>query len=772
MCSFFRPEPRQIKGCFAGLAQIFRKAGRRVTQGASIDAQGLFAQAVGLHQAGRLNEAITHYRQALVLSPDLAGAHSNLGTALCELGMLEDAEASYRKALALQPGQPQAHNNLGTVLFEREKLDEAVSSYRNALALQPDYAEALGNLGAALFQLGKLKDAETCTRRALALMPGYAQALSNLGAMLGAQGRVEEAVAVYRRLTAIGPDACEGLNGLAEMLAIRGDAVAALEAVLTSLRIRDTRDARRIFVEIVGPLRWTGGNAPVPSVQLRDTMLRAIAETWARPGELSHSAASLIKQGARTGACIARAAKAWPQALTAPELFGPEGPSAVSRDALLCALLVSAQNTDVEIERFLTMARRSLLGAAADNKVDDGGIEFYAALARQCFINEYVFSCGREEMTGAVALRDAMAAALDLGAPISVPHLLTVASYFPLRSVPGGDTLLGLSWPEPVAAILMQQLREPQEEALLHAAVPRLTRIENEVSRLNQQQYEENPYPRWVRIPRLDQAITIAGYLRKRFPLAGLEHGGEGGIADILSVGCGTGQLALEIAQSIRSRTLAVDLSLASLGYAKRKALEQGVSAIDFAQADLLELGAIGRRFDVVECSGVLHHLADPYAGWRALLPLLRPGGFMLVGLYSEVARKDIVRAQEFVAQRGYGVSADGIRRCRQDLLDSNEGFGVAASSDFFGISSCRDLLFHVQETRAQLPAIDAFLRENGLTFLGFETDIATLRAYRQRFRDDPAAINLRHWHAFETECPNTFSGMYRFWVRNVAPDR
>jgi len=362
-------------------------------------------------------------------------------------------------------------------------------------------------------------------------------------------------------------------------------------------------------------------------------------------------------------------------------------------------------------------------------------------------------------------LRDAMAAALTLEAPVPVPQLLAVASYFPLRSISGADKLLDLSWPEPVAAILVQQLREPQEEARLRAAMPRLTGVENAVSRLNQQQYEENPYPRWVRIPHLEHAITIAEYLRKRFPLAGFEHKDEGEVADILSVGCGTGQLALEIAQSIRSRILAVDLSLASLGYAKRKALEQGLSVIDFAQADLLELGALGRTFDVVECSGVLHHLADPYAGWRALLPHLRPGGFMLVGLYSETARKGIVRAQEFAAQRGYDISADGIRRCRQDLLNSEVRQDVAASSDFFGIGSCRDLLFHVQESRTQLPTVDAFLKENGLVFLGFETDIATQHAYRRRFSGDPGATDLRHWHIFEDENPGIFAGMYRFWV-------
>jgi Tfp pilus assembly protein PilF/2-polyprenyl-3-methyl-5-hydroxy-6-metoxy-1,4-benzoquinol methylase len=732
-------------------------------QGASPDVRVLFAQAVGHHQAGRLNEAVACYRQVLAIRPGMAGAHSNLGTAFCELGMLEEAESSYRHALALQPDQAEVHNNLGTVLFDCGKLDEAVASYRQALVLQSDYAEALNNLGAALYGLGILKEAEASTRRALALAPDYAQALGNLGAMLKAQGRFEESGAVYRRLTIIQPQDSEGMNGLAEVLAVQGDVVTALEVVLTSLHIRDTKDARRIFAEIVKPLRWVADNG-----QVRDTMLRAIAETWARPGDLSHSIASLIKQGIDTGACISRAAKAWPRVLAAPELFGPGSSSALARDELLCALLVSTQNTDVEIERFLTMARRALLEEAVSNGIDDGGIAFYAALARQCFINEYVFIRDQEEIDTAVALRDAIAAALDLGAPVPVSHLLAVASYFPLRSVSGADKFLGLSWPEPIVAILIQQLCEPQEEVHLRAAIPRLTGIENKVSRLNQQQYEENSYPRWIRIPGVEQPTTITGYLRKRFPLAGFKNKNEGEISDILSVGCGTGQLALEIAQGIKSRTLAVDLSVASLGYAKRKAQELGLSSIDFAQADLLELGNIGRVFDVVECSGVLHHLADPFAGWRGLLSHLRPGGFMAVGLYSETARKGIVRAQRLVAGRGYDTSADEIRRCRQDLLNSNECRDVAASSDFFGISSCRDLLFHVQESRTRLPSIDTFLRENGLIFLGFETDAATLQAYRRRFPDDPAAANLRYWHAFEGENPNTFSSMYRFWVQKA----
>ena len=97
--------------------------------------------------------------------------------------------------------------------------------------------------------------------------------------------------------------------------------------------------------------------------------------------------------------------------------------------------------------------------------------------------------------------------------------------------------------------------------------------------------------------------------------------------------------------------------------------------------------------------------------------------------------------------------------------MDRNRELG-AAFGDFFGVSSCRDLLFHVQEQQMRLPAIAAFLRDNGLTFLGFETDNATLQAYRRRFPDDAAATNLHHWDVFENDKPDTFARMYVFWVQ------
>jgi len=760
------------------------------------DVRSLFAQAVGHHQAGRLGQAVTGYRHVLALNPELASAHHNLGNAFCEQGKLDEAEASYRRAITLQPGLASAHNNLGTLLQERDQLDAAVACYREALALDPDYAEALNNLGGALcrqgewgegeafirkalalkpafaeahdnlatvlWEQGKLEEAEASVHRALQLAPGFTRALDNLGAMLKERGRLDEAVAVYGQLVHIAPGDIDGWNGLARVLAAKGDVVRARETILRSLRIRETAGARRIFVDIVKASRWTNDNS-----EARGMMARALTEPWARPSELTSSAAQLIRQNAQIGAATSRAVQAWPASLPAAELFGPSGAAALANDRLLLALLVSAQNTDVELERFLTMARRVLLEAAAHDATDDGALPFFAALTRQCFINEYVFSHDEEEIRRASALRDGLMAALETGTPISALRLLAVAAYFPLHSLAGAARFTERTWPPEIAEVLVQQVREPEEEALLRAAMPKLTAIRDSVSRLVQNQYEENPYPRWVRLPPANKPIGISAYLRQKFPFAVFERKDGGDVVDFLSAGCGTGQLPLEIARGTKARVLAIDLSLASLGYAQRKARELGLTGIEFAQADLLELGAFARRFDVVECSGVLHHLADPFAGWRALLSLLRPGGFMVVGLYSEAARRGIVEARQFIAQRCYGVSADDIRRCRQDLLALERGAEIGASfGDFFGVSSCRDLLFHVQEQRTRLSAIAAFLEENDLTFLGFETGDATLQAYRRRFADDPAATNLDHWQAFENDNPDTFSRMYVFWIQ------
>jgi SAM-dependent methyltransferase len=207
---------------------------------------------------------------------------------------------------------------------------------------------------------------------------------------------------------------------------------------------------------------------------------------------------------------------------------------------------------------------------------------------------------------------------------------------------------------------------------------------------------------------------------------------------------------------------------LSSITYAKRKTQERNLTNIEYAQADILKLGDIARTFDIVVAVGVLHHLADPFNGWRTLLSRLRPGGFMFLGLYSQFGRRCVIKAREFIAGGGYASTPDGIRRFRQDVLARDtdaELRSLSNSQAFYSMSDCRDLAFHVQEQLLTLGQIEAFLAESGLRFVGFELDLRVLNQYRIRFPDDPSCTNLLNWARFEADNPDAFTAMYRFWI-------
>jgi SAM-dependent methyltransferase len=283
-------------------------------------------------------------------------------------------------------------------------------------------------------------------------------------------------------------------------------------------------------------------------------------------------------------------------------------------------------------------------------------------------------------------------------------------------------------------------------------------------------QYEQNPYPRWVKMPTQEQALRFNDELRRSLPFAPFTPMPNDSAPEALIAGCGTGMHSIFVAQRFCGiRVLAIDLSLSSISYAKRKTRELGITNIEYAQADILKLGDIARDFDVIESGGVLHHLADPFMGWRVLLSRLRPGGFMCLGFYSELARRHIIKARAFIAAHGYSSAPDDIRRFRRDQSANDirgELQSLSTLPDYYSMSNCRDLLFHVQEHRLTLSQIESFLAESGLHFIGFELDPHVLHQYRERFAQDPSRTNLRNWARFEADNPDTFIGMYKFWIQ------
>src|SRR5262249_19128876 len=126
-------------------------------------------------------------------------------------------------------------------------------------------------------------------------------------------------------------------------------------------------------------------------------------------------------------------------------------------------------------------------------------LAFCQSVAIQCFITEYVFSVTEPELAAARAARERVAAALASGAEIAPILLVAVAAYFPIATLSAPEKILTRRWPAAVAPLLDQQVRDPLRERELEPSIPRLTPIEDRVSRLVQEQYEENPYPRWIK---------------------------------------------------------------------------------------------------------------------------------------------------------------------------------------------------------------------------------------------------------------------------------
>ena len=245
---------------------------------------------------------------------------------------------------------------------------------------------------------------------------------------------------------------------------------------------------------------------------------------------------------------------------------------------------------------------------------------------------------------------------------------------------------------------------------------------------------------------------------------------------EILVAGCGTGRQVASLSSVLPlARILAIDLSLPSLSYARRKLDELGATSVRLAQGDILELGGFTGQYSYIECAGVLHHLAVPIDGLRVLASLLAPHGVMFLALYSRPAREyfGVLNAQHWVQEQGIPPSADGIRRFRAEVaswLSPEIAARMQSLRDFYYLSQCRDLVFHEMEHCYTVPEIASLCFDAGLDFLGFDEPApGVFDTYSNRFPNDVKRTDLRCWAQFETEFPGTFIKMYSFYVRRLV---
>ena len=458
-----------------------------------------------------------------------------------------------------------------------------------------------------------------------------------------------------------------------------------------------------------------------------------------------------------------------------------DGPAAArflaSGGRLLLDYLRGTVNLDPRLERLLTAARAELLREWSDAGEEQAAAQASAAaLAVQCFHNEFVWWASPEEealLAAPVARLDRALAGDDPIDPDSLAaDLLLVALYRPLSTLAGADRLAAVpseAWSPPVADLLRLALHGPREEARIARDLPTLAGIDDPTSRAVRAQYEENPYPRWISLPP-GPDLELSQALAQKYP----ERPARGPVEAVLVAGGGTGYEPLLAArQNPRAEVLSLDLSRASLAYGARMARRLGLGNVRFLQGDLLDVDALGERFDAILASGVLHHMADPEAGLRALAGALRPGGVIRIGLYSEYAREVVGKARRAADAAGHDGSPEGVRAFRREIVEGRAGEieGLLRSADFYAVSTCRDLVFHVHERRFTIPKLADALASAGLRPLGFEASRETRARYRREFPGDPRLRSLDRLAEFERAHPEAFAGMYLLWAEPERPE-
>lgn len=413
---------------------------------------------------------------------------------------------------------------------------------------------------------------------------------------------------------------------------------------------------------------------------------------------------------------------------------------------------------DQEVERLLTTCRRFLLLHAPSAA---GDVERFAPLVLQAALSEYLWEESEAESEALAELT-----AWD-GAN------LLVCAYRPVDE----DALKGLFRDRgglgPFGRLLYRRLvSEPAEERRRLAEIPVIELSDDRVSQAVQDQYESNPYPRWTGVQRRAPR-PLAEVIRSFCPELPDNALPQGAKPQILVAGCGTGAHAIKVASRYAGgRVTAIDLSRRALAYAEMKAAALKVGSIRFLQADILALEGWDRRFDLIECSGVLHHLAEPLRGWRILSELLSERGIMRIGLYSALGRRHILAMQALARREGTTPDLPSIRRLRRLIAEEatagdESATAVLSEVDFYSASGLRDLLLHVQEQQFSVEKLQTDLDSLGLTFLAFEHPFADVpQAFERRYGSAASKSDLGAWRALEQERPDSFRGMYQFWCR------
>ncbi len=438
---------------------------------------------------------------------------------------------------------------------------------------------------------------------------------------------------------------------------------------------------------------------------------------------------------------------------------------ALQRNTLLMQFMKVCPIPDYYIENNFVNLRKEILNKTYKTDIDKTHMNFLISLSMQCFLNEYIYGKSKDEIEKINKINERIKNNLKENKKISYLDILCLSCYEPLTNFSWSNKI---KFSDKLKEIFELHLNHNKIENQISKSIKSISKVKDQVSIKVKKQYEENPYPRWENLGLSIEPRNIKDIINDKDLNLDLKKITNSENPEILIAGCGTGQHAITTASKYKnSKILALDLSFKSLSYAKRKANELKINNIDFVQGDILDLESIDRKFDIIESVGVLHHMDNPFKGWKILTTCLNNDSLMLIGLYSEKARQYITKIRNKINKLKLQTNYKNIIKFRKDLIENNNDQWnyIKTSPDFYTVSGVRDLLFHVQEHQFTINKIKKYLDKLGLIFLGFEDQLVK-ENFKINYNDKDDLFNLDKWEEYEKSNPRIFAGMYQFWCK------
>lgn len=660
---------------------------------------------------------------------------------------------------------PQEHQHLyelanklysdGVIRNDPRLLDEAYHLALLAHEGRPQHIPSLNLLARITLQQQQLPQARAWIEQGLRTKPDSVSLLFSAGHIALAQGDLDSADDYFTQSTRISRVATKAANSLAHVKLLKGDYIEAFQQYreLAKTQANDPQVRSKLFEACSHIV------ADFYSDELAQDTLRYLQFDEADHSQLRGLVTSLLSHQ-----------------LQLTEQGCPLELENIASNTLLLKSLTRFYFCDPLFERLLMTLRQSLLLTSSRNlAIAKEHLGLVHALAYQCLLNESVWYINEQEHALVEQLSELIERMLQspgLGSDDLYPILLLIMMYQPLTHCRFWSALQHrqMTWPGFMAELMQQQLQQPRELAELASQLTSIGDSPNAVSQRVREQYNQHPYPCWRDIG-YNQPSHYWQTLEATFPhaLQGIAQRHQNTQSQIFVAGCGTGRHALRLASYFYSVDVtALDFSHSALAYAMQQANRYRIQHVHFVQGDLLLSERLGQQWDVIECSGVLHHMESPAQGLHVLCKQLKHDGVIKIALYSRRARRSIWQLRERLGKH-LPTQANDMRLVRESLLQgalSGDWQAILESPDFYSLSACRDLLFHQQEHVYDVEDLPAWYGSTDLEWVGMIPPNGSAALAQQYFGLHADQLTPTQWAEIENDHPQLFAGMYQFYLR------